>query len=567
MSSPINNNFQPLLVFSPKQLNSPWPDNPSTPQSTKLTDKSLLTIKESLIENFKIDVIIAEMIAKRIFDEQKKLPPNKSTTIPASSDMLPVEVEITANLVLFVYPKIGQGASTNVYSSTVQPTTRHQMGDQLLSPSRPFQAALSRAKHLKTRYSPEKRKLDGAISYALDNGLSRRLVDGLARPLLTFDDSDGRNCALQQLFDCDLTQVRFAERDAPVIAILKTLIPVAGGIMILHEQCAAHRDVKAANILVKNVSSSRSASTSSIAVAASTESTEEEIIGAIGDFGLLRFEGRKAHLTTGTYDYLDPSQFGSAEVCLVNQRRREGVQTIDGDNFAIGFVLFKDVLLPLVCDLCDNDSLEIKDAFEQLKSKRMNGPFTDEQLIKFGRTSNYRVAYHGKENGMEFLRCHPELDVIRKQMKIILSTLTNALSEKEINACIQLTELACLMQEVDLNKRPTIAQMHAELIKILNALQPPQEGETGSSTTDEDTSVGSVAFQPKRARFSYSNAAKFRAHAPTQVAETQVVEAEEKERLPLLAVLNDPLRTPEQLTDAKEQTGSQHVKENHPIAE
>lgn len=454
----------------------------------------LSTITNSLQNVLKMDPPITLGTTKRLRALQAKLPPGQAEVVPAD-DSVTKQLVVTSNRIHVVMQKIGEGTYSRVFKATAVPTVRHKLINTIVSPSKPFPVALKVGKNKSFSFSPEKKQVEAATSGKFD---------GVDISHDTFKDANGFAYSVNECFDADAFHHPFHLSQQPVQSILEFLIPVTSALANMHSENFIHRDIKGPNLLVKAATALSNQALNLTPI----EDSRVQVTGAVTDFGFLTKEKDHLHKTTTTLTYLDPAMFGTAEENLINQRKRRGIQTAKGDVFALGMTLDTDILRRFVKGISQqlpssqnilNELMSLDATFTTAKSE----PFTDDFLREMGEISNYRVIYFESFNGQKEKLMHlPQLQKIRIVMKPILMGLSTILGDAAANALVELCELSCQMQEIDV--RPTTQEVLVKLIQILHTLQsvkPSDDSyEEWSAPNEKSSGSESIHSLPNKKR-------------------------------------------------------------------
>jgi serine/threonine protein kinase len=400
-------------------------------------DRNMQKVAQTFKSLYPAHLEDVEPFVSQIFEAQQAVPAGKAVCILPAENPLKGEMVITSNRIHLLKGQVGKGAYSEVFSTIVIATKRHDLSDKTFSPSKPVEQALKRATR-GTSFSPVKIKLEQAQ-------VDRKR--GIDQCLETFKDDKGVGYSLNELYQGDLTKITFAQMDQPVLAMIQTLISCSLGLESLHSAQRVHRDLKGGNILYH--SSSEDASSSSI---------ERQIEGALTDFDFLQVEKQSSHPTIGTPEYLDPSMFGPLELCILNQRKRVGRQSKEGDVYALGMTIYMDVLLRFFRHLAGQDPARAKilGLEQKINPIYRRGKFSDKHLIEYGKQSCFRVVHRLNEDRTDTLIKYPKIASLREGLKEICTNLQGILKPSEIQGLNALCSLCCDMQETDLTVRPKI---------------------------------------------------------------------------------------------------------------
>jgi serine/threonine protein kinase len=437
-----------------------------------------IKVVESIKKLWNLDDSQAHAMALEFYSRRSKIPAGQAVPLQGIEN-LPCPVVATGERIHFLIKEIGVGATSKVYQSQVLALSRHQVDGEVFSPSKPKAYAVKKSKQ---PLSPQKRELDSSRA-------DRQR--GLDLFLDTFKENNreknrGYGYSLHHLYQSDLTHANFHKQKDPVQKIMQTLISCTEGLAALHLSNAVHRDVKGANILVRNLFGE--------------DSVEEDADGAVTDFGCLQKEKTDNHHTTGTPEYLDPSMFGSLEECVLLQKVREGRQTKEGDVFALGMTIYKDVLLRFIPEICSESDVshEVVQLMMTIKPKFATGRFSDNELRKIGKESKFRIM-HRYVQGKDLLIRYPDLPVLHETLQEACRKLQSILTEEETYALARLAHLACQMQVIG-KERPEI---HKVLVEMKDILQ--QLGARSPSTTLDDTPNEELSPSAKKRRLEFDD--------------------------------------------------------------
>ena len=205
-------------------------------------------------------------------------------------------------------------------------------------------------------------------------------------------------------------------------------------------------------------------------------------------------EQTSPHQPFSTFLYADPSAYGDVEAYLINQKSGVPIiQTQAYDIFGLGRTIYYDVINNFIQQLFRTKfelSNEVKDLLSKMepKIKISKKPLSPDELIELGKGLAFRLIFikTNKENKEEFLM-FPPLDDLRDYISDYCSQLRGILTDEEVYTLIQLSELACDMQEVDLECRPTIDQAIERMKDMLKTLQPSvKKAKKSLFQTEED---------------------------------------------------------------------------------
>lgn len=420
-------------------------------------------ITELLNKSFGVDQITAQ----DIFDRQRQLKPGDAFRYP-TSETLKYEILVTQALIIVLTDNIGAGTHTEVFAATVIATVRHTLDSTIFSPAKPQPQAVKRTKKItRATFTPENQK----VKKALENGPTG--ADGLDIILTTFK-CQGIGYCLANRYTQNLATTNFHLMENGVESILMTFISCLDPLITFHENNFVHRDLKPENILVAIPQETEIVPDETDGV--HFHSTQQRITGAITDFGTLDLQKFSTHTTCGTPGYIDPSIFGPLEDNLIKQRERKGIQTKESEVYALGISVWH-VLRRFISAKSKQTPVEheVEEIMKTISIKRKfhSGRwFTDEELKAEGLQSNYRVMHAIDDTTKcDYLICYPELPLLRAKLKEACSKLTH-LSAVRIQALIQLSDLACDTQELDLRQRPTMAEAQLRMRRSLRTLQP-----------------------------------------------------------------------------------------------
>lgn len=392
---------------------------------------------------FSMNINSAKALTNQIFEIQKNLTDNELSIIPISENT-PIEIIVTKRLAFCLLNVIGKGSHSNVYEVKTIASSRLEFNGTTLSPSKPHAFAVKKSKHVNVSYSPEKRDVDNATG-------SRK--EGIDFALETFKELGGYAISIHHKYENSVSHTSFSEMPNPVFAVLNVFICIADALNNFHKKGFIHRDIKGANLLVQTIGNHQ--------------------IGVITDFGSLAKEEEKTHFTQGTPEYLDPQMFGDAETTLVNQRLRKGLQTKEGDIFSLGLTIIYDVLIPYIEDLAssrkhENEITRILNKLKPMKNERL---FSTNELKMRGWLAPLRCMYRHIENNEGRLIQYPNLTDSLNWLSECFRLLEDTISEEEIKTFIDLGQLACNMQDPNLNERPDAETVKNELIKLESNLK------------------------------------------------------------------------------------------------
>jgi serine/threonine protein kinase len=443
-------------------------NNQISPNRFSSIDKEsgLLKVADCLHKILKIETTIAKQLAEQIFEKQQTLQRGEAVKFKASV-AVPGVIIVTKERIHCLVKKIGEGTYSCVFAATVIPTARHRAHHIYFSPGKPQTTALKVTKRAApaSTFTPEKENL---------RAVAQQASEGLDAFLDTFKDAKGIGYSLNVRFDTDLSHATFQVGMQPLQSMVKVLLDCAKGIKIFHDAGWIHRDIKGGNLLASFPSSDKPTLTEQN----SDSSTEEvsEAKGAVTDFGLLQKQKARSHRTSGTPHYLDPTMFGDLEMTLINQKKRVGIQTKEGDIFALGITIFIDALRKFLIHAYQSNGKsadKVTALSLALKEKTITGPFSDEDLRNWGRISNYRIMHSSNIAGDEKLIQYPPLDFLQQTLLQAASELRPLLNDGEIRVLIGLINLSCLMQEPDLAKRPNISSTIIELMRVDRLMEDP----------------------------------------------------------------------------------------------
>ena len=453
---------------------------PTSSVGPSAAEVSLLTVEQakfsSTLENvLNVNSSLATEITKKVLTIQKGLGIGQAFQVPPS-DSIPAKFVVTSWALHCLNPQaVGKVSFSDVYRAVVIPTTLDRADQENFSPSKPKIAALKVTQRKPRTFSPEKRKLDAALASGAGEGIDKFLE--------TYKDNEGYGISLNLLYDTDLSHANFHLRDNPIHEILTVLISSLKGLREIHESNCVHRDLKGGNILARF---EQPATPQSSLLSHLGKNTTQ---GVITDFGMLNELQASDHYTSCTPKYVDPSQFGSPEMSIFNQKKREGLQTKEGDIFSIGITIWKDVIEEFILQISKRDPVirgQVQKILEKLNLKPLKGPFRDEHLKVYGKTSNYRMIHSYNREKVEVIIRHRQLENVREVLTEACSTVSSLLTPREITALRELSLLSCMMQEVEIKqdentgqfkpdyaKRPSIQSVMTELERILTAFQEP----------------------------------------------------------------------------------------------
>lgn len=450
------------------------PGNSNQKLINVIEQSNLVKLSLSLAKSLDLSQPTAGETAKRIIELQKNLVTDAEAIEIEETEELP-KLVITKERIHCLIKRVGQGSYAQVFKVEIFPTTQHTLGDKSLSPSKTAMMALKQSNKPGGTFSPER---------TISNWIRNK--NGMDLSLATFKIPDGPGYSVNELYDTCLSDAKFEQMQAPVLAILQVLIQVANGLKNLHDTDLIHRDVKGANILVK-VEGGNPADLS-------PDLYPEKIIGVLTDFGLCRTEpiiSQRDMKTLGTPFYLDPSMFGEPKMSLFKQKIRSGVQTKEGDIYAFGVTIIYDVLLKFFTEKAkqfDHEKTEIR--FEEkgieeskaeipeneivkeisaCKVRHKKGTFEYEDLQRIGEKYKFRATYLTNNQEEEVLIIYPKWSKLKKRVENIIKKLSTSLNPIEEDALIQLIGLACGI--LDSTKRPNVEEVLEKLTLIHSQFQ------------------------------------------------------------------------------------------------
>lgn len=428
-----------------------------------------------------LDAGSAESILYSIFLQQARMLKGESIYQNANENF-PFKTLITKRSITVIKEQWGEGSTSKVFKSII--FTKEDLNNESSSEPERLAVKLSR-----TPYTPEKRKIAQIAKFSSPS--TTKTIDV---PLATGRTPQGICFSLHEFCDSILLGLNYCELEQPVGQALSSLIDVAKAISAIHKEGYVHRDIKAGNILINKEGGTK-----------------------VTDFGALTPKKKNKHKTIATEIYLDPSMFGNSPgELLIYQKKREGIQTPEGDVFALGRTVEKDVLMLLILQFARAKGLNLD--IQSLNPKTIEGPFTDEELTTYGEQYPYRAIYFSRSRRVqERLSVFESVSARRKTMEKCLDQLD--LSSIQLKALKELATLAYDMQEQ--KGRPNIQEVLERLKTMIEPLnfspsfidfkKPPEyPSSENKSTTITKTSVYSssyitpsqqiLGFQPKRRR-------------------------------------------------------------------
>ena len=214
----------------------------------------------------------------------------------------------------------------------------------------------------------------------------------------------------------DLSKVDY-RRDDPATHAINLLLGFVKGTQALHEHGVVHRDLKALNLFF-----------------------DKNGLGVVGDLGLMMLIPKKGetHRTTLTPTYAASFIWPN----ILGQKTREGGhQDEAADVYALGCVISRDILKPMIVQLFEKYKLDPEPYLNAMKPDKKEGQFSDEELLDIEKNHDGQAVYFPIIKGDRvylFPSRKSEYDVTAKA----ISQLEGQLSKQEICQMQNLATLA-----------------------------------------------------------------------------------------------------------------------------
>ena len=421
----------------------------------KISEIDFNKITNAIMNQFALTNEGANHLALHLTASQDHISENTAQLIE-ETDAIPHQLVVSRNAIFPIKYEnlIGRGSYSKVYKVSMIATYPHQLGDTQLKAGEIAIIALKISSNYNTTpsYSPEKKMLQNFLTP------QKRGIDN---HLITFKIPSFTAYSVHQLFDASIDKFQFDKCRVPIKTMLFVLISAIQGLSALHNKNGVHKDIKGGNILALV--------------------REDEIVkGAITDWSFLAYKDNKIHRTIGTPEYLDPEMFGSPQDTLLNQKKRLGLQTKEGDIFALGITIIIDVLFQFITNISEksNNKKNIHQIIEEIRPKSIFGPFTNEKLKEYGETYPYRVMYrHATSLQEEKIILYPPLEEVKNSLMRACNLLKDCLNTTEITALSLLSTLSCKMQEPVI-LRPNIHEIKENLTNIHKSLERKEQWES-----------------------------------------------------------------------------------------
>ncbi|WP_420421344.1 hypothetical protein [Simkania sp.] len=368
-------------------------------------------VLRTFIDQYNLPETVAKTILKSIYTAQQKLGPKGTQTVPPSA-IFPNFIAIESSGFHIYAPSTDKGGNGSVFVGPFIATKRTIMGGDVFSPTKPKDVA-RKVSHRPTTtgsgYSPIKRKVDEI----------RAAVSPTKTPLIapiysTSTDRRGHKHMMMPAYPRNYAKINWVEIENPARYLIYKVGLVAYALAGLHRFGKVHRDVKEMNVM-------------------------DDTLCKLIDFDTLCDTFEDVGFTTGTISYLNPRSFGSAEMTLINQKLRQGLQRPCDDMFALyhmGLIM----TLRLCSQLISKSETETHELIRALTRSRIIRPpderlaFKESELRHLGKKYPYRAHFYSgnqRASNPERVAVFPDAATCKSELAQITSKLPLSVAEQE----------------------------------------------------------------------------------------------------------------------------------------
>lgn len=368
------------------------------------------------------------------FNDSNELASNNTTSKKKIQIFPPTEnsnaIIKTDQLSIKIQNSLGGGASAKVFECEVTPNIRFDRKGVHFSPDKPQHLALRKV--LGSKLQQEQ--------FARLEKYNTKTIDPM---LVLFDEENYYTYTLHKLYTAgSLDKLDFAKISDPHSFIFNVAFDIAEALHQLHSNDEIHRDVKGANILIMDETGSAS----------------------LGDPDTISSVKTKSHFTTGTPEYLDAAMFGNASETLIKQLERKGIQTKEGDIYAFGITILRDLLIPFL-NFYKKDKISL--LLDEVKTITFEGKWSKEELISIGNQYPLRATIREFSN-KRVINVSPPVEVIKEKLQEAINMVLSS-EEQRLRLC-SLVSLACSMIDTIPANRPKAAEI-LEQLKLQKNIQ------------------------------------------------------------------------------------------------